>query len=111
LPFINIKYQKCGKKNCKCSGTSYVHGPYFWLVSYVRVHKKGRTNKLKWKYIGSNSEQLLDFLKLNESKYNFDPNKINELVEKHDKTVSKTDFSNRKSMSKKIELEELEFDF
>lgn len=40
------KYQKCGKKGCRCQ-RGFLHGPYYWRVFYDKV-----TKKQHWKYIG-----------------------------------------------------------
>ena len=39
------KYQKCGKKGCKCQ-RGFLHGPYLWRVFYDKETKKQR-----WKFI------------------------------------------------------------
>ncbi len=47
---IIIKFQRCGKKNCKCLKQGKLHGPYFWAVSY-KGSQQGRI-KYKWVYLG-----------------------------------------------------------
>jgi len=47
---IIIKFQRCGKKNCKCLKQGKLHGPYFWAVSY-KGSRQGRI-KYKWVYLG-----------------------------------------------------------
>lgn len=44
------KYQKCGKKGCKCQ-RGFLHGPYWWRVFYDK-----ETRKQRWKYIGKVSK-------------------------------------------------------
>jgi len=44
------KYQKCGKKNCKCQ-QGKLHGPYWWRVKYVRKSESGKGHH-RWKYVG-----------------------------------------------------------
>ncbi|MFX1250971.1 MAG: DUF6788 family protein [Promethearchaeota archaeon] len=58
---IIAKFQRCGKTNCHCYTSGSLHGPYFWLVIYVRFkYKKG---KYKWKYLGKDPQRILVKLK------------------------------------------------
>lgn len=47
---IIIKFQRCGKKNCKCIKEGKLHGPYFWAVTY-KGSQHGHA-KYKWVYLG-----------------------------------------------------------
>ena len=58
---IIAKFQRCGKTNCHCYASGSLHGPYFWLVIYVRSeYQKG---KYKWKYLGKDPQLILGKLK------------------------------------------------
>ena len=58
---IIAKLQRCGKTNCHCYASGSLHGPYFWLVIYVRSeYQKG---KYKWKYLGKDPQLILGKLK------------------------------------------------
>ena len=58
---IIAKLQRCGKTNCHCYASGSFHGPYFWLVSYVRSeHGKG---KYRWKYLGKDPQSIYIKLK------------------------------------------------
>lgn len=57
---IIIKFQRCGKKNCKCAKKGQLHGPYFWAVTYRGSHH-GRA-KYKWIYLGKAIEKTIDKL-------------------------------------------------
>ena len=57
---IVIKFQRCGKKNCRCAREGQLHGPYFWAVSY-KGSKNGRM-KYKWIYLGKAIEQSIEKL-------------------------------------------------
>lgn len=39
------KYQKCGKKGCKCN-RGQLHGPYLWKVAWDKT-----TKTQTWKYL------------------------------------------------------------
>lgn len=45
------KFQKCGKKNCKCQHGE-LHGPYYWRVTYDK-----KTKKRIWKFVGKMIEK------------------------------------------------------
>ncbi|MFX0094376.1 MAG: DUF6788 family protein [Candidatus Hodarchaeota archaeon] len=55
------KLQRCGKTNCHCYAGGTLHGPYFWLVVYVRS-ESGR-GKYQWKYLGKSANLILAKLK------------------------------------------------
>jgi hypothetical protein len=57
---IVIKFQRCGKKNCRCAREGQLHGPYFWAVSY-KGSQKGRM-KYKWIYLGKAIEPSIEKL-------------------------------------------------
>ena len=58
---VIAKFQRCGKTNCHCYLNGSLHGPYFWLVSYVRSeHGKG---KYRWKYLGKDPQSVITKLK------------------------------------------------
>ena len=57
---IIIKFQKCGKKTCKCYKEGKLHGPYFWAVTYKGSHQ-GRA-KYKWTYLGKAIEKTIEKL-------------------------------------------------
>lgn len=49
---IIVKWQKCGKTGCRCT-KGVPHGPYFWLVKYIRINSLDkRRGKYSWKYLG-----------------------------------------------------------
>jgi hypothetical protein len=53
-----IKWQKCGKKTCRCM-EGFPHGPYFWLVIYIsRKSADKRRGKYKWRYLGRNPQDV-----------------------------------------------------
>jgi len=54
---IIIKFQRCGKKNCKCIKEGKLHGPYFWAVTY-KGSQQGRA-KYKWIYLGKAIEKTV----------------------------------------------------
>jgi hypothetical protein len=54
MPSLIAKWQKCGKRSCRCN-EGFLHGPYFWLVRYISKkasHK--RKGKYSWRYLGRN---------------------------------------------------------
>ena len=52
---VIIKWQKCGKPACRCR-EGMLHGPYFWLVSYIsKKSDDRRKGKYSWQYLGKNS--------------------------------------------------------
>ncbi len=57
---IIIKFQRCGKKTCKCAKEGKLHGPYFWAVTY-RGSQLGRA-KYKWVYLGKAIEKTIEKL-------------------------------------------------
>jgi len=57
---IIIKFQRCGKQNCKCSKEGKLHGPYFWAVIY-KGSRQGRS-QYKWIYLGKAIEKSLEKL-------------------------------------------------
>ena len=57
---IVIKFQRCGKKNCRCAREGHLHGPYFWAVSY-KGSRNGRM-KYKWIYLGKAIEESIEKL-------------------------------------------------
>lgn len=59
---IIIKFQRCGKKNCKCIKEGKLHGPYFWAVTY-RGSQYGRA-KYKWVYLGKAIEKTIEKLSI-----------------------------------------------
>ena len=56
LTCITVKFQKCGKKNCKCVN-GHLHGPYYWLINYKKNSgsKKGKYN---WVYLGKDGKTV-----------------------------------------------------
>ena len=52
---VIIKWQKCGKPACRCR-EGMLHGPYFWLVSYIsKKSDDRRKGKYSWRYLGKNT--------------------------------------------------------
>lgn len=76
MPSIVAKYQRCGKPNCHCSSGGSFHGPYYWVVTYVKARQQGRKGRYKWKYIGKSPEELEVFLKDNLSTNQYDLREI-----------------------------------
>jgi hypothetical protein len=62
LACITVKFQKCGKKNCKCYN-GHLHGPYYWLITYKKYNstKKG---KYIWIYLGKDGNTVEQRIKL-----------------------------------------------
>ncbi|MHA2247970.1 MAG: DUF6788 family protein [Candidatus Hodarchaeales archaeon] len=51
---VILKWQKCGKPSCRCR-EGMLHGPYFWLVSYIsKKSSDKRKGKYSWRYLGRN---------------------------------------------------------
>ena len=109
MPSIIIKYQKCGKTNCRCSTHKILHGPYFWLVRYIKpryTHEKGR---YKWRYLGKNGKDLATFFNQEGEKYHFQNILQEELEQKFKEYQQELQIlkdPSRKSQSRSISLEE-----
>ena len=58
---IAVKFQKCGKENCRCR-TNEPHGPYYWMIVYRRNREKGK-GKYIWLYLGRNRALARESLK------------------------------------------------
>ncbi|MFQ6123190.1 MAG: DUF6788 family protein [Candidatus Heimdallarchaeota archaeon] len=95
---IIIKFQRCGKKNCKCIKEGKLHGPYFWAVNY-RGSQNGRA-KYKWIYLGKAIEKTIEKLgvvfpeidiKITREKLQL---KLNKLQEKY-KSINKANFQQK----------------
>ena len=69
MPSLLLKLQRCGRSNCACSTKGELHGPYFWLVEYVRARNRSEKGKYKWKYIGSTVEKVRIFFGENYAKH------------------------------------------
>lgn len=80
MPSLLLKYQSCGRSNCACSTKGELHGPYFWLVKYVKARYPSKKGKYKWKYIGSTVEQVRVFFGENYAKYPVNMKKIYEKI-------------------------------
>ncbi|UCG00504.1 MAG: hypothetical protein JSW11_12835 [Candidatus Heimdallarchaeota archaeon] len=51
---VIVKWQNCGKQACRCR-EGMLHGPYFWLVSYIsKKSDDRRRGKYSWRYLGKN---------------------------------------------------------
>ena len=69
------KYQKCGKNNCHCQLAETAHGPYYWLVKYVKSRNSFSKGKYTWRYISRNPDDVKNFIDNNKHlKLNFDFN-------------------------------------
>jgi hypothetical protein len=54
---VIVKWQNCGKPACRCK-EGMLHGPYFWLVSYIsKKSDNRRKGKYSWRYLGKNSTE------------------------------------------------------
>jgi len=72
---VIVKWQNCGKSACRCR-EGMLHGPYFWLVSYIsKKSTDKRKGKYSWRYLGKNPTDIWKKLEsLDErfiQKYNF----------------------------------------
>jgi hypothetical protein len=62
MPSVLAKWQKCGKSGCRCD-QGFLHGPYFWLVTYISTRSTGRrAGKYSWIYLGSSPDRAWDKL-------------------------------------------------
>ena len=78
MPSIIKKFQKCGKKNCHCNINDTFHGPYYWLVKYVKPRNSLKKGKYKWQYISKNPEDIKGFINSNKHlNLKFDLDKLN----------------------------------
>ena len=71
-----MKYQKCGKSNCKCFAgvtTESLHGPYYWHVRYIKPRNSLKKGKYKWTLIGKTPEEIEKY-KENHPEYTFSEN-------------------------------------
>ena len=62
LTCITVKFQKCGKKNCKCYN-GYLHGPYYWLITYKK-YTSSKKGKYSWIYLGKDGNTIEQKIKL-----------------------------------------------
>lgn len=62
MPCITVKFQKCGKKNCKCCN-GYLHGPYYWLITYKK-YSTSEKGKYNWIYLGKDGKAVEQKIKL-----------------------------------------------
>ena len=55
---VVVKWQSCGKSACRCR-EGMLHGPYFWLVSYIsKKSDDKRKGKYSWRYLGKNPTEV-----------------------------------------------------
>jgi uncharacterized protein YlbG (UPF0298 family) len=88
LTCITVKFQRCGKINCRCSN-GYLHGPYFWLIIYKKPtrSKKGKYN---WIYLGKDNSNINNKLKSLTFTKNWDHHQWSALDNKIKKLKSNT---------------------
>lgn len=62
LTCLIVKFQKCGKKNCKCVN-GHLHGPYYWLINYKK-NSRAKKGKYNWIYLGKDGKTVERNVKL-----------------------------------------------
>jgi len=66
---VIIKWQNCGKSACRCR-EGMLHGPYFWLVSYIsKKSTDKRKGKYSWRYLGKNPTEVWNKLQLFDKRF------------------------------------------
>ncbi|MFX0209022.1 MAG: DUF6788 family protein [Candidatus Hodarchaeota archaeon] len=81
---VIVKWQKCGKTNCRCS-EGLLHGPYFWLVTYVsRKSDNRRKGKYAWRYLGKNALHVWEKLEKLDKRFDerYDLPELNDKIRK-----------------------------
>ena len=106
MPSIIIKYQKCGKQNCKCTTQKILHGPYFWLVRYVKPKYSYHKGKYKWKYIGRSSRDLENYLINEGSDYGLNFSGLEKKFQEYEDELKILKDISKKSQSKHFKLKE-----
>lgn len=87
LACITVKFQKCGKDNCRCSN-GHLHGPYFWLIIYKRPGSSSK-GKYNWIYLGKKGSNMINKLKTLTLTKKWNNNQWNSLNDKIKKIESK----------------------
>jgi len=101
MVFIVVKYQKCGKENCKCN-RGYPHGPYFWLCKYIRSEGRQK-RKIKWTYLGRDVDSVQKAINEEDLSQNFSKmDLVRELRDFHHRAKEKLSDPTRKSTSKRL---------
>jgi hypothetical protein len=105
MPSIIIKYQKCGKNNCRCIISRTLHGPYFWLVRYIKPRNKYFKGKYKWKYIGKSLKEFENFIQNEGKKFNIKFSSIEKKIQQYQRELEILKNTSKKSQFKQINLE------
>ncbi|MFX0123790.1 MAG: DUF6788 family protein [Candidatus Hodarchaeota archaeon] len=67
---VIVKWQNCGKPACRCR-EGLLHGPYFWLVSYIsKKSDDRRKGKYFWRYLGKNPTDVWKRLENLDQRFN-----------------------------------------